>query len=61
MNTETTKVWTGFKPCEKKVDKPIILVEPLEPGGDPQVWVQWYGKSDRAELKNMQFRFPVPV
>ena len=60
MDTQT-KIQTGFIPCEKNVDTPTILVEPFAPGGTPQVWVQWFGKSDRADLKDMQFRFPVPI
>lgn len=51
----------AFKVCENNVEVPTILVEPFKPGEKFQVWVQWFGKSERSDLRGMQFRFPVPI
>ncbi len=54
-------VTTAFTPCKQNVDVPTILVEPFEPGEEPQVWIQWSGIAAQADLGNQQFRFPVPL
>lgn len=61
MPDSKTVVYPAFKPCEKNVSVPTLLVEPFETGRKPEVWVQWNGKSKRASLQDMQFRFPVPI
>ncbi len=50
------------KVCETNVDVPTILVEPLHEGGDPAIFVQWFGEAASGmNLEGMQFRFPVPA
>lgn len=61
MSATKTQIKPAFKVCENNVQTPTILIEPFDTEGDPQVWIQWYGKSERADLKDMQFRFPIPM
>jgi hypothetical protein len=50
------------KVCETNVDVPTILAEPFHEGGEPEVFVQWFGKSSAGvNLGEMQFRFPLSV
>jgi hypothetical protein len=50
------------KPCEKNVEVPTILVKPLRPEWPiREVFVQWFGEADGMDLRERQFRFPVPL
>jgi len=47
--------------CRINVAIPTLLVEPFRPGDERlEVFVQWFGESECADLEGMQFRFPVP-
>ncbi len=49
--------------CEKNVDVPTLLVEPLSASSRPirETFVQWFGRANGADLGERQFRFPVPL
>jgi hypothetical protein len=51
------------KVCEKNVEVPTLLVEPLTASDWPmrETFVQWFGRADGADLGERQFRFPVPL
>lgn len=51
------------KVCEKNVDVPTLLVEPLAASDCPirETFVQWFGRANGADLGEGQFRFPVPL
>jgi hypothetical protein len=51
------------KACEKNVDVPTLLVEPLTASDWPmrETFVQWFGRADGVDLGERQFRFPVPL
>lgn len=60
MNADV-QIRPQHKVCQKNVEVPTILVEPFNPDGDPEVFVQWFGEAQGIDLGGIQFRFPVPV
>lgn len=59
---EKIKLIPEHKVCQPNVEVPTILVEPFDPeeSDKPEIFVQWFGESDIADLEGMQFRFQVP-
>jgi len=42
--------------CKEIVQKPTLM---LKRGEHPEVWLQWFGESDRFDVSDYQFLFPV--
>jgi len=55
------RVMPDHKVCKRNVAVPTILVEPFKPGGENQVFVQWFGEANGIDLGERQFRFDVPI
>ncbi|HRH31249.1 MAG TPA: hypothetical protein PK950_01130 [Candidatus Paceibacterota bacterium] len=62
MNNETSTTKQKAEPlhevCITNVDKPTLVAR-SKSGVD--VWLQWFGKSERFDLSDKQFLFPVDV